>query len=251
MPETISSPPLPPDGSPDPVTVHIPSVGVVQFPHTMSMNDVTKAARKIHEQHNVHVFPGEIATPQLDTDEQNPKSDLPDITVGKTPGRKQFANPDNVKPLLDTESPVRKIPPAGRSLGFMDGGPIVGGPEATEALAERGQMREGWDSNPSDRDATERLMNDKPAWIEEDYNNAPGRGVLRTIGAKPENAMGVLDKALQDYDKAPQSAKPKMEKQIFQKMIDYRRYAKGMDGSEREGMDKKIARYSNSLAKKK
>lgn len=181
---------------------------------------------------------------------------LDDVVVGKGDG-KTFANPNNVKPLSDTESPARVIPAAGTSgenpsipgtsrFNSFNGGYSAGGPDATEALQERGEMREGWDDNPKDKQDIQEIMDDPKVWKEEDENLVRSR--LRTISSKTPDKR--LDDALDNYDRASSAAKPQLEKQIYQKIIDYRRYAKGMDGNMREAMDKKIADYSNALAKK-
>lgn len=259
---------MPPDYVPDPpVTVHIPTVGVVHFPNSMSMDEISAASKKIHQQKNppldqrpireIPVDPEkDELRPVLDSDwesawkpEKRIPSDPEDVIVGKTDGRKTFPNPNHVKPLLDTESPAPKIP-ARLDSRLDDRSVVPGGPEAAQGLAERGAFREGWDSNPEDAAKTQKLLNDEPAWKEEDNNLR--RENLRTISdSLGSSSAHVLSHAIDEYDKAPPAARPKLEKQIFQKIIDYRKYSKAMTGEDKEEIDKKIAGYSNRLAKKK
>lgn len=260
-----------------PVIVAIPGVGHVHFPDDMSMDQVHLASKKIHE--NVRkLYSPDVVRPMLDTEDAGgpdaaplPKK-LPDVVIGKTPG-KQFYGvrtptdedhqyypgledkyfPGMPKSDEELGGPSEKAPtiPLGGSAGktlVIPGvkNPALSDPDSDDwhnAMADRGSMREGWDSNPETQKAEQEKLND-PIWRREsDAQMAKVPTRLASVTA--------LSNALDSYDKAGPTVKKKLEKQIFQKIIDYRRDAKAMDGSTKTEIDKRLAKYSNSLVKKK
>jgi hypothetical protein len=75
-------------------------------------------------------------------------------------------------------------------------------------------------------------------------------GFDQALAGPAKDASASLEDALVKYEDASPLARKKMEPDIYNKIISWRKNSKSLDPDEKAGIDRKIAQYSNSLVKR-
>ena len=133
----------------------------------------------------------------------------------------------------DGEVLVPKVSPDGR---------ILSNKEALDRYKKTGEHL-GIFKTPDDADRYAEFIHNKQVGFQTFKNGGKYNPSVETTNTP-------LEDALVKYEDAPASSKKAMEKEIYNRIILYRKNAKSIDPDDKARLDKRIAQYSNSLVKK-